>query len=273
MYKRIRPFCTRSSFKQSGLTHVKKNISLFKNIRKIDIDMEDILSINIGTNYKDKVNFIEIRPQPSLIKENMEVQVKLDMQEFDSKAFERDGFKPFIQSANYMPYTGGEPVPLECVQWKFLLREWFFNTHNMLNGSLSMIGQNQYIQVGDNIRVDSSVLGFGPFNAGQSQQESRGVETYFLAHVESISHTFTVNPTTGARSFMTTVQFVRGIIVDDSSNPLSAKDVKDGILIGDTSGGALDQNAGSLTSANEKNLNVITTSTDLDPDIEKIRGR
>lgn len=259
VYKRIKPFVTRPDFPNKG--DVEDLVSMFKNVRKISIPDEEIISINAGTNWKDKINFIEIQPQPLLNQTNFEVAVKVDSQEKDAVAFERDGFKPLFEKTNYMPFTDGKPMPLEAVKWRRLLREWYFNTHNMLNGAVTFIGRQEYIQVGDNIEVPTRVFG-AAFNSDQKDLRDKGNSTFMLAQVESVSHTFSVNEN-GARSFTTSVQFSRGVIVDEK-----------GDVVDTTSGGAIDQDAEELINQAEKNIdNTFGTSTESDTDIQKLRGR
>ena len=271
LYKRVKPFINRSSFDgndggSNDGPEIKKNISMFANVRRVEIPLEDVVKINGGTNWRDKVNFIEIRPSQQLIQNNFDTLTKVGAQAIDRPAYEREGFKPLIQNVYYMPYNGNDPAPVAALQWKFLLREWYFNTHLMLNGSVTIIGQDQYIQVGDNIQIPAEVFGPASFNSLQPQQKA-----YFTAHVEAVAHTFNVEPNGGARSFATTIQFVRGVFthkngqifggtlfsVSDDDSPLD---------------GAIDRDATDLTSSEEKNIRVITTSTSGDFDKNKKRG-
>lgn len=256
LYKRSKPFLNRDTFEGSNSPEVKTSTSFFSDVRCIEIPIEDVVTINAGTNWRDKINFIEIRPQPQLNQTNFENIVKLECQAIDRKAYERDGFKPLIQSVFYMPFDGFEPAPLRCTEWKHLMREWYFNTHLMLNGSMTIIGQNKYIQVGDNVMIDSSVLGAGAYNSEQDNNK-----TFMLAHVESVAHTFNVNPETGARSYATTIRFVRGVITDKNRKIVS-NDLQ----------GALDTNADALSESGEKNYRVIGTSTTTDPNKNKLKG-
>ena len=110
----------------------------------------------------------------------------------------------------------------------------------MLNGGVTFIGLDNYIQVGDNIMIDASVLGEAPFNKPQSDsskpdlgfvgpllpdgganRDSGRDIGFLLAHVEQIEHSFTVDPVTGARKFVTTVRFIRGIITDENGEILT----------------------------------------------------
>jgi hypothetical protein len=80
---------------------------------------------------------------------------------------------------------------------------------------------------------------------------------FILAHVESVSHSFSViNGDT--RTYITTIQFVRGIVVNSQN-----------VLVG---AGALDEFASDVSAAKDKNTNnVFATSDQQDPD-SKVRG-
>jgi hypothetical protein len=281
LYKRAKPFINRSTFDGSDQPQVQKNISKFSNVRRIKLDLEDIITINAGTNWRDKFNFIEIRPQPQLNQTNFDTMVKIESQIIDRKAYEREGFKPLMQTAYYMPFNGSEPAPLEALQWKYLMKEWYFNTHLMLNGSMTIIGQNKYIQVGDNIQIPAGVLGPVNYNALQDGQ------AYMTAHVEAVNHNFSVTPE-GGRSFATTIQFVRGVITKEdgtiygggggsSVNNLLAGSLGSlasltGAGAGDPLDGAIDRNAKDLPGDKEKNRSVFGSSTATDPDKSKLKG-
>lgn len=259
IYRRIKPFVTRPDFPNKG--EVEGLVSMFKHVKKISVPDEEILAVNAGTNWRDKVNFIEIQLQQGLNKENYDVQTKIDRQEKDEVAFERDGFKPLFEKVHYMPFIDSTPQPLEAVKWRRILREWYFNTHNMLNGAVTFIGRREYIQVGDNIEIPARVFD-AVFNSAQKDLQEKGNATFMLAQVESVSHNFTVQDD-GSRSFLTTVQFSRGIIVDSK-----------GDVVDTAFGGAVDQDAQTLTGSAEKNTKrVFGTSTEGDIDIQKLRGK
>ena len=131
----------------------------------------------------------------------------------------------------------------------------------MMNGSMSLIGQSEYIAVGDNLMIDADAM-FPGKNINEDHIANKG-DTYFLAHIESVSHTCQVNEN-GTRSFMTEIQFVRGIITD-----IDGEEIKEGVL--------LDENVNKVTPTQELNSNrVFGTSSGYrgksDPDDQKLRG-
>jgi hypothetical protein len=274
LYHRIRPFVNDSNFLTklaatsfstepstlAAKTIVEQNMSLFKYVKKNSIDIGDVVSINFGTNWRDKINFIEVQPTPQLLTDT-EIFSKLEGQTYDPIGYERDGFKPLIVASAFLPYAEGvTPQIKDFTYWKYLIREWHFNNHMLLNGSVTFVGQNQYIQVGDNIIIDSKILGDAPMNLGQKY--SPQAQTFILAHVENISHTFSVNQETGGRSFFTTVQFVRGVITNKDGTPLNLID-----------GNAIDKYALTPKGLSEKdvrNTNTFGTSVSSDPDKQKL---
>lgn len=231
LYNRIKPFIVRGtptyldalSSASTGANGLKTATSFFQNIPFNYIDSVSVIEVNAGTNWKDKYNFIEVRP---LIAETaiLEASIKPDLQVFDIKSFEREGFRPLIfGGSKYLPPTffEGASQTKAAIQdiagWLQALKLWYFDTHKMLNGTITFTGQDQYIPVGNNIKFKYSLITPKPnMNAGSTKFP---LDIYVLAHVESVSNSFTVRPD-GGRDFITSVQFVRGIIVNDAGLPI-----------------------------------------------------
>ena len=273
LYNRVRPFIVNnhsavlSDNKEVGDGIVAKNgdiaqefFSDFTNVRQKRLDLNDIISVNYGTNWRDKYNFVEINIDRSLYKETFAKDVKEDSQFKDADSIGRDGLQPMMTSFAYVPTKAGVQNALSSFIYKYVLKEWYFNTHKMLNGAIQLIGQDQYIQVGDKIIFPAE--GFGPAkNISAAQKESRRF-TYILAHVESITHTTQVDPN-GARSFITNINFVRGLISDVNGKIVSTAG----------NAGAVDQDAAKVTPTVEKNQGTLGTSATNDPDRQKLRGK
>ena len=274
LYRRIRPFVNNQFF--PGSENVKQLTSLFKDVKKVSVDVDDVISINGGTNVRDRANFIEVLPDQQSIKAattanvNFSAQAKLDAAVFDSASINRDGFKPMKFRVKHLPkeLLQRKPDPVGMTKWKHLIKEWHFNTHVMLNGSMTLIGQKEYIQVGDNIIMDSKVL--GPTPNYNKLQQIQGVinpvtgkptmELFFCAHVESVEHIFDIDET-GKRSFITNIKFVRGVITNKRGDTLTFFN------------SIIDRDAEDMNPGAEKNLIVNTTSTSDDPDkAQKFQG-
>lgn len=264
LYNRIKPF----SFKgyDPDASKYKGLKSYFQNLRTVEIDDIDVISINAGTNWGDKYNFVEIKPQFQSF-EVFANWYKTKSQKADTTAFSREGFRPLIVDTKQFPGATikkklGEQTSITGVDfdqlagWSNLLAEWYFDTHRMLNGTMTIIGQNEYIAVGDNVKINADLINpTANLNAAAVQNKTNN---YLLAHVESIQHSFTVQ-SDGARQFITTIQFVRGILVNGKGSPIGR--------------GTLDKFASSLSSSDEKNTkNIVSTSEADDPDPKKVKG-
>ncbi len=256
LYNRIKPFSfkgfTGAAGKSNGLR------SYFQNLPTTVIDPVNVISVNAGTNWRDKYNFVEIKPQFQEFKV-FATWYKHLSQDFDGVAFQREGFRPLIVETKQFPRGVTENSGFinynSLASWVKLLREWYFDTHRMLNGTIVIVGQNEYIPVGSNIQFDAGLINpTTNMNASSAKNHKRN---HILAHVENVSHSFSVNGE-GARQYITTIQFVRGIIVNDS-----------GVAVGD---GILDKYSSKLSIVDSNNSdNTVTSSSSDDLDF-KVKG-
>ena len=153
--------------------------------------------------------------------------------------------------------------PTKLANFKYLFKEWYFDIHRYLNGSVTFVGISDHIKVGQNIAMDVRVFGD---RKNITRETQLGLATFLLAHVESVSHTFTVNDD-GLREFFTTISFVRGVFVDDRKRPVpqGAQTVPDPGLDRLSSETTIDRKLNSDT--------VFATSGPQDPDPDKRRGQ
>ena len=251
LYNRIKPF----SFQINPIAGIDTQLrAQFKNVVAHRLNDETISQVNVGNNWRDKFNFIEIKFDITEFN-SYDLAVKSKSQAFQrgpggvaaaTDVFDREGFRPLIYSIKQVPMQPNkvslDGFDVELLnKWVNMLQEWFFDTHRLLNGRIVMTGSTEYIPVGDNIMFDAGLIGVSSnYNSGAP---IAGPENCFvLGHVENVQHTFTVEPD-GARSFQTVIQFVRGVIVDSNKT-----------LIGD---GCLDTLSTSLQYSDS--LNSITT--------------
>lgn len=253
LYNRIKPF----SFQKTGVAGAETKLrSKFQNIPTHKLDDSLVINVNAGTNWKDKFNFIEVKPEIQEFKV-FDVWLKQRAQAYNkgknggTKVFDREGFRPLIFSVKQVPLKKDKSDPpvvkdLESGNlkpWVNLIQEWYFDSHRLLNGELVMTGSTDYIAVGNNIMFDAGLLNLTPnYNSATTTAQ----KYYVLAQIESIKHNFAING--DARTFQTTIQFVRGIIVDSQKK-----------LIGD---GAIDSLSTSYSKKLSKNdANIVVTST------------
>jgi hypothetical protein len=214
LYKRIKPFWLPNQATKTPGGDPKIKSSFF-NVRKVNISKQHVLSIETGDNAEDIINFIEIVPQvPAGYDVDIAVlaTAKNKSATHDPASFARYGIKPMFYSTLFFPASSkGGPEMSALDRWLPVLRGWFFDCHKMLNGTVTIIGQNNYIGVGDNILMDSEI--FGDLNYVKEEVGKKPSDIKILAHVQSVSHRFSYIEN-GSRSFVTTISFVRGIMTD-----------------------------------------------------------
>ena len=239
LYKRCRPFCLRNVFDPTLAPFVSK----FDDLPHTLIPAENIRVFSAGTNNQDRYNFIEVMPAQQFTGvSGYANSVKNFAQVTEPASVARDGFKPMIVTTKHVMVTDDrlELSIDKLVAWKDILKEWYWNSHGILNGSISFIGVNDFIGVGQNILFTAKVLG------GAISKEQKD-DTMILAHVESIQHNVSLE--NGARSYYTTVNFVRAVLANTEGKVLL------------TNGTTFDE-----TYDNDKetyrNLNTLTTMQD-----------
>ena len=217
LYCRIKPF-SYTDEPASNATNTDMR-SKFQNIYSHLLDTEAVMSVSAGVNWADKFNFLEIKPNVSEWPV-METLLADKSQAFqgnnsESAVYDREGFRPIIFSIKQLPFifdADKDPLDTNALDsWVQLAKEWYFDSHKFLNGTVSLYGSNEYIPVGDNIMFDAQLVGV---TRNYNRDADNSDDTIFvLAHVESVQNEFSAS-SNGARSFQTTVNFVRGILVN-----------------------------------------------------------
>lgn len=254
LYNRIKPF----SYTDQPASIDKIDTAMrskFQNIASHRLDDEAIVNVNVGTNWADKFNFIEIKPDINELSV-LGVLLKAKSQAFQgdnstSDVFNREGFRPIVFSIKQLPFnkkSSSDPIQGDLLsKWTHLAKEWYFDSHRLLNGTVILHGSSEYIPVGDNIMFDAGLIGVtSNYNNGSLKKAAVQV----LAHVESVQNTFSIDRD-GTRSFQTTIQFVRGILVDKQKQ-----------LIGE---GTIDSVASSLDKTDSRNGRTVLSAASNPP--------
>ena len=253
LYCRIKPFSYRDtpvSAEIDGTDRASTEMrSMFQNIASHYLDDEAIIDVSVGVNWGDKINFLEIKPDYSDSISSQLFQHKSQARQGEndgSDVYSREGFRPLIFSVRQLPFkTEGEEQEIDfeiLEKWALLAQEWYFDCHRLLNGTVTLYGSDEYIPVGDNIMFDAELIGVTKnYNSKAKDKDA----IFVLAHVESVENSFSVSAD-GARSFRTTINFVRGILVNESKQ-----------LIGS---GTMDNLARTLSEEDSKNSITVFSS-------------
>lgn len=101
----------------------------------------------------------------------------------DLTSIARYGLKPYISQSNYLDDSANDTVALNKI-----VKDMWENAYLFESGTVSLIGVDEYIPVGTNIEF---------------------IERGWVAHVEQTSNSYTVDPSTKAKTFRTNINFVR----------------------------------------------------------------
>jgi hypothetical protein len=166
------------------------------------ISEAEIFQLNYGKFDSERFNFFMVVPKDigDTKKDNVEAmiiqQLGGDIQLLSSRgSVKKYGLRPFITNS----YYGFKDISL-FKAYTQIARDMWQDAHLYDNGVVTIVGPQEHIPVGTNIIF-----------------KDRG----WLAHVENVSYQYSVDPTTGAKSYRAEIAFVRLQTVD--GKPLNMK--------------------------------------------------
>lgn len=154
-------------------------------------------------------------------------------------------------SSEYLSIQEQDDVVNRWSSYLVLWKEWYFDLHKMVKGTVILYGIDEYVTVGTNILIPSKVL---TSSKNFNYQDKFLENTYLLAHVETVKNSFSVSGN-GTRTYTTTIDFSRGIIVDAMSDIKGY--LEDGTYMLDD---VLKDPPGDRDYDNTKNINITTDS-------------
>lgn len=180
---------------------------------KTTIPAEKIIQYDIGYSEYERVNFTELNAYDMNVQQKSIGNIQTNQKPtWADGSINRLGLRPKV--VNGVDY-GFAAVDLigAANSWRSLLRDWFFNNHIYVNGTVECIGLSEHIAIGENIVLEKEEI---------------------LAHIESYTHSFTVDSESGLKIFRTSIDFTRGISTKSTSQeyiPVYGKTTIGGIAI------------------------------------------
>lgn len=151
-----------------------------------------VQSFNIGTSDAARVNYLQTYGQIAGIESAFTIQRQIDQGNLrsDVNDIKRNGLKTYVIGSNCDVLSSDSQTVLTGF-WTDILGDCFINGHLKLNGTMAIAGIQEPICIGDNLQYNG-----------------------FLFHIESLSHTYSLNEGSGVKTFMTNVQLSNGISTD-----------------------------------------------------------
>jgi hypothetical protein len=169
---------------------VQKNsvpCTAFRELPRWKVDDTVITQYDTGKSDAMRINFVQIQPANSFSnKTEYEALARSSfVPRWDEVDIQRNGLHPFISQI----YTSDMIDALELGQtWNDMVTDRLVGGHLKLSGSMGLVGIQEPIAVGDNLEYDK-----------------------LLYHIESVTHTLTVNPQSGAKSFSSQLALSHGV--------------------------------------------------------------
>lgn len=176
------------------------------------IQEDEIMAFDSGRSDHSVFNFffvgMALFGENSSITAHMQGTASKDVKEFGNIASQgRFGFRPFITTSIYNSLVDDKKSPdfLKALNAPSrIVRDLWENAHLYESGSVVIIGSHLHIPVGTNIVFS---------------------ERGWMAHVEGVNHTFSVDGSSGIKSFSTAITFSR--LSDLKGNPIDTQEKGD----------------------------------------------
>lgn len=184
------------TFENAQYAQKKLDRTMFVDLPATTLPDEKVLSYDIGYSEQERTNFIEVNAFDKDIAVNSFGAFNdINRPKFEEGSITRCGLRPMIQMGNDYGALRGNIQ--ETGAWSPLIMDWWFNANRYASGTVELIGINQHIAIGENFILPLENI---------------------LAHIESYTHTFTVDKESGNRLFRTSIDFTRGIRADSTSS-------------------------------------------------------
>lgn len=170
------------------------NVTKFLSLPRWKIGSESIYSVDIGTDEAARINFVQYYARSNFSNKGIEISGETARKNFvfDTNDIARSGLRPYVIQNQFddLPDSLIRSAPV----WARIFGDAVIGGHLKLNGSVECIGISDPIAVGDNLEFDSTVY-----------------------HLEQYTHTGSINPSDGKKTFRTTLSLSHGVNVNSDA--------------------------------------------------------
>jgi hypothetical protein len=167
----------------------------FLNLPRWKIDSALILDLDIGREEAARINFVQYFGKSTVGVNGADIAMEIAQKNYvyDIGDVQRSGLRPYIVTTQF-----DEPTTLNKAYrspiWAKVLADCLMGGHLKLNGTINCAGIVDPIAVGDNLELDDVVY-----------------------HIEQVTHTYSINPSTGIKMFRTVVSLSSGVHLSSSA--------------------------------------------------------
>jgi hypothetical protein len=244
--KKVMPTVVMRQIPFSSPTYNEGKVTKFLNLPRWRLNTEFIYSMNIGREESARVNFVQGYGRLSMAGDKAESHAAMQLAEenyvYDADDIKKNGLRPQQFASNFDMFTGeGSKDTFLSKRWTRLVADALLGGHLKLNGSITVPGVMKPMSVGDNLQIGEVVY-----------------------HIESVTHNSSISPSSGERSFQTTIELSHGVVDSDDyyaemSNSLVQEQQAQEYQLYDFLGGPIDPTISkdSTEKQEEKNIRFI----------------
>lgn len=171
-------------------------VTLLTDLPKTIIPAHKVIQYDVGFSEYERVNFTELNAFDINVQQKSFGSIQTDSKPtWEDGAIKRFGLRPKVVYGADYGFSATDKLNT-ANKWRGLIRDWFFNNHRYVNGTVECIGLDEHIAIGENLVLEKENL---------------------LAHIESYTHTFTVDNESGSKIFRTSIEFTKGLSAKSNS--------------------------------------------------------
>ncbi len=183
--------------------NVKLPVTEFHNLPRWSIDKTLVKFYNIGRSDTTRVNFVHVYGMEGQMTADAQwdtsKQLALNPPITDNLDISRNGLRTYMDTTSCLPINQAGKVPS---QWMALIADRLIGSQLTLNGHISLVGIQAPICEGDNVQFGEDIF-----------------------HIESVTHSCSINPANGTKSFGTSLTLTNGVKAGNSDSEFSDTDI------------------------------------------------
>lgn len=173
-------------------TQIKSNVdhTKFLSLPTWKVSPDLIYNLNFSKNESLRFNLVHIIGSTGDSQKDLAIQASANAESLnvyvDEKDIQRHGLRPYTKISNF-DWTDAQNTIGYSPQWAALCFDWVYGGHLRLNGTISCVGIEDDICIGDNLQLHNTVF-----------------------HIESIQHVAGISPD-GKKMFRTNLSLTHGM--------------------------------------------------------------
>lgn len=167
-----------------------QNVTRFMELPRWYLNPSMVYNMNLGKDEAARINFVQIYTRAVSFNDakNRAAQAGTGNYQFDPDDIKRHGLKPYLATADFDYPENINKSKTKGKEWANLVADWVIGGHLKESGTISCVGIQDPISVGDNIQFNGIIY-----------------------HIEGVTHTININPQSGKKIFRTNLTVTFGM--------------------------------------------------------------